>query len=186
MFWHKAMLAGTGTQREELLGSHRPPSPIENTEPKAVVVSGSPHMPPSCPAAAPTPESPVSHNPVSALPSVLALSFPPGLTLPSALARPSGPGLNLWGPGANGLPGPASKRRKSMEIEREDFLGIKWRLNTAVIVVEKWARSNPGSFLLSASRLVCDSAGEDGRIGVFIVGGDYICPGRDKGRWREQ
>lgn len=54
-------------------------------------------------------------------------------------------------------------------------------------MVEKWARrSNPGSFLLSASRLVCDSAGEDGRIGVFIVGGDYICPGRDKGRCREQ
>lgn len=47
-------------------------------------------------------------------------------------------------------------------------------------------RSNSGSFLLSASRLVCDSAGEDGRIGVFIVGGDYICPGRDKGRCREQ
>lgn len=79
----------------------------------------------SCPAAAPTPESPVSHNPVSALPSILALSFAPGLTLPSALACPSSPGLSLRGPGTNGLPGPASKRRKSMEIEREDFLGIK-------------------------------------------------------------
>lgn len=30
------------------------------------------------------------------------------------------------------------------------------------------------------------SAGEDGRIGVFIVGGGEICIGRGKGRCREE
>lgn len=40
--------------------------------------------------------------------------------------------------------------------------------------------------LLSDKRPLCDSAREDGRIGVFIVGSDDICIGRGKGRFREQ
>lgn len=49
--------------------------------------------------------------------------------------------------------------------------------------LERW--SNPEVFLLSESKLLCDSEGKDGRIGVFIVGGDYICIGRDERRCRE-
>lgn len=41
-------------------------------------------------------------------------------------------------------------------------------------------------FLLSESKLLCDSAGSDGRIGVFIVGGDYICIGWDERRCKER
>lgn len=126
MLWHKAMPDGIGTQREELRGSHSPPSPIESMDLKPVVAPGSPHTSPSSPAAAPGLDTRVSPNPVSVLPSILALSpplsFTPDLTLPSARARPSSPAFTFPGPSATVLLGPASRRRNSMEAEWEDFL----------------------------------------------------------------
>lgn len=177
MFWHKAMPDGIGTQREELRGSHSPPSSIESMDLKPVVVPGSAHPSPSSPAAAPGLETWVSPNPVSVLPSILTLfpplSFTPDLTLPSALARPSSPALTLPGPAAIVVLCPASRRRNSREAEWEDFL-IKWGQNTAVIFLGQMLerRRNPEVCLLSEWRPLCDSAGEGGRIGVFIVGGD--------------
>ncbi len=129
MFWHKAMPDGIGTQREELRGSHSPPSPIESMDLKPVVVPGSPHTSPSSPAAAPGLETRVSPNPVSVLPSILALSppfsFTPDLSLLSALACPSSPARTLSGPSATVLLGPTNRRRNSREAEWEDFLEMK-------------------------------------------------------------
>lgn len=188
MFWHKAMFDGIGTQREELRGSHSPSSPIESMDLKPVVDSGSPHASPSCPSAGSALRSP---NPISVFPSIpalpLTLSLTPDRTLPSALIRSSSPALNLSGPSDIASLGPASKRRNKIEAEWEDFLEINGGQGTPVILGEQleW-RNNPDVFLLSESRPLCESAGEEGRIGVFIVGGDYICLGRDKGRCREQ
>lgn len=184
MFWHKAMFDGIGTQREELRGSHSPSSPIGSMDLKPVVVSGSPHTSPSCLSPASALQSP---NPISAFPSIRALSLTPDRTLPSALIRSSSPALNLSGPSDIVSLGPASKRRNKIEAEWEDFLEINGGQGTPVILGQKleW-RSNPDVFLLSESRPLCESAGEEGRIGVFIVGGDYICLGRDEGRCREQ
>lgn len=178
------MFDGIGTQREELRGSHSPSSPIGSMDLKPVVDSGFPHTSPSCPSAA-------SPNPISVFPSVPALppilSLTPDRTLPSALFCSSSPALNLSGPSDIVSLGPASKRRNKIEAEWEDFLEINGGQGTPVILGQKleW-RNNPDLFLLSESRPLCESAGEEGRIGVFIVGGDYICLGRDKGRCREQ
>lgn len=117
MFWHKARFGGIGKQREELLASHNPPSPLENMDLNPIVVSGSPHSSPS--------RCVVPPNPASAFSSGRSLSINPDLNLPSALTRPSVSAKILSGPSALVMLWPASRSRNNMEAEKEGFLELR-------------------------------------------------------------
>lgn len=106
MFWHKAMLGGMGTHREELRGSHNPPSPSEDL--KSLSVSRSPQTSPSSSASEP-----------------VCFSLKPVLTEPSPFVRPSDLPRPLEELRAEVLLCSASSSRKNKVTKIEDILKIE-------------------------------------------------------------
>lgn len=105
MFWHKAMFGGIGKQREELLASHDPPSPLGNMDLSPALVSASPRSSASGCAACPNPASGRS------------FSLTPDLDLAWPFTRSPVSAPNRSVPSAA-----ASRSRKTVEAEKEGFL----------------------------------------------------------------
>ena len=189
MPWHRAMLEGMGTQREEPRGSHSPlPTPLATAvidPPKVAAVSGnrSPHASASSPPApvcdleAGTSPSAVSLSPAPALarwcPLNLLLPPEPALVLPSALLLPP-----------RAPPDPASSRRRRRTrrwVKSVDFLELKWGRCTRVIPTAQLGGGKRSWSLWITADCLYGNAGGTSRLGVFIVGGDDICIGKGNG-----